>query len=141
MTMTMRSEASWSLLDPRPVCFYDQEYDAHLVYWNGVLMTRTYAVMIYSNLWLNMYATRSMKKSAWEEYNRVYRSGGFRTREWDSIVDSFDENNFHNQLINFINKGKKHSDLFLNRLRSQYTAQEALSWFFPGKERSNVVES
>jgi hypothetical protein len=35
----MRSEHSWSLLDPRPVLVYLSTVDEYIVYWNGITMT------------------------------------------------------------------------------------------------------
>ncbi len=129
--MTMRSEAAWSYLDARPVHLYDPKFDAHLTYWNGVAMTKTYALIIYSLVWLKTNPTITMKKFAWEEYNRIYRSGGFNTREWDSILNNIYNYNFHNHLIQFI---LKKDSKFFNRLSEQYTAKQALEWFYPSKE-------
>lgn len=127
----MRSEAAWSYLDPRPICVYDPKFDAHLVYWNGVAMTRSYALMIYSINWMNFYPPESQKFAAWKEYNKIYRSGGFLTRTWDHVVDTYDHITFQPILANYLNKK---DPKFLYNLKSKFTAQEAFNWFLPSKE-------
>ena len=127
----MRSEAAWSYLDPRPVCLYDPKYDAHLVFWNGTAMTRSYALMIYGTTWCNIYYPESQKKSAWDEYQKIYRSGGFGTREWDSLLENKSYIDFHNSLASFI---VKKDSKFFQKLKERYTAKEALAWFLPSKE-------
>lgn len=130
-TTPMRSEAAWSYLDPKPICIYDPKYDAHLVYWNGVGMTRSYALMIYSSVWMQLYFPDSAKKVAWEEFNKIYRSGAFSTRAWDHTIDSKDWSNFHNLLIKFISKKDPN---FFTQLKAKYSPDQAISWFLPSKE-------
>lgn len=127
----MRSEAAWSYLDPRPVCLYDPKYDAHLAFWNGVAMTRSYALMIYGTAWCNIYYPESQKKAAWDEYQTIYRSGGFGTRAWDSLLENKSHIDFHNSLTSFI---VKKDSKFFQKLKERYTAKEALAWFLPSKE-------
>ena len=127
----MRSETAWSYLDPKPVCLYDPKFDAHLVYWNGIGMTRSYALIIYCIAWMNSYPPESQKQAAWIEYNRIYRLGGFQTRAWDRIIDSYDHSNFHSALTSYISKK---NPKFLYDLKDKFTAKEAFEWFMPSKE-------
>lgn len=127
----MRSEAAWSYLDPRPICLYDPKYNAHLVYWNGVALTRTYALIIIETVWMNIYPTDHQRQVAWNEYQRIYRSGGFQTRSWDKIIDNQDYYQFYRKFIQYI--CAKNTKFFSN-LKEQYDAKTALSWFLPGKE-------
>lgn len=129
--MKMRSEAAWSYISPIPIQIYDKKFDAHLVFWNGVAMTRTYALLIYSQLWLNIYPTLSLKKAAYEEYDKIYRAGGFHTRDWDSLLGMIFDYNLQTHLIRFLNnKDSK----FLTKLTEQYSSKDALNWFVPSKE-------
>jgi len=127
----MRSELAWSLIDPKPVFLYDPKYDAHITIWNGVAMTRTYALMIYSVFWCNIYPSPSQKKAAWDEYIRIYRSGGFKTRDWDNIINDIQPEQLHNRLSAMM---VIKDPMFLMRLKNKYSAKDALSWFLPSKE-------
>lgn len=83
----MRSEQSWSLLDPKPVLLYLPKLDEYIVYWNGIVMTHAMALcmsMEYYGIW----PTPEMKTAMEREYERVYYSNGFDTRAWDARVSS-----------------------------------------------------
>lgn len=133
----MRSEAAWSYLDPKPICLYDPKYDAHLAYWNGIAMTRTYALMIYSTTWLQIYPTDTQRQAAFDEYNRIYRMGGFGTRAWDTQIGNRSYHGFYNYLASLI---CKKDSKFLTNLKEQYHAKQALGWFMPGKELVDHTE-
>lgn len=131
----MRSETAWSILSPVPHNFYFEDTDSHITFWNGVAMTQTYARLIVAQIWMNMFFTESVKEQAWLEFNRIYRSNGFKTKDWDKIIENCNFDDFPNKLIKFLTKSNKN---FLRDLREKYSPQEALSWFLPSKE--NVVK-
>ncbi len=81
----MRSEQSWSLLDPKPVLLYIAHSDEYICYWNGIAMTHSMAM----NMALEpfgIYATPEMKSVMEKEYRRIYYANGFATRAWDLKV-------------------------------------------------------
>ena len=81
----MRSELSWSLLDPKPVLLYIPNNDEYICYWNGIAMTHTMAL----NMALEpfgIFATPEMKTAMENDYRRIYYSNGFDTRAWDFKV-------------------------------------------------------
>lgn len=83
----MRSEQSWSLLDPRPVLLYLPNLDEYIVYWNGIATTHLMAM----NLALEhfgIFPTPEMKTAMEQNYNKIYYSNGFDTRAWDLKVAS-----------------------------------------------------
>lgn len=127
----MRTELAWSLIDQKPVFLYDPEYDAHLVFWNGVAMTRSYALLIYSKVWCEIYPSPSQKSTAWREYIQVYRSGAFKTKAWDNLILNYHPDVMINQFISFL---VMNDPKFLIKLKEKYTAKEALSWFLPSRE-------
>jgi hypothetical protein len=129
--MQMRSEAAWSYLDPKPICLYDPKYDAHLVYWNGIATTKSIALMIYAQVWTKMYPTESQRQAAFEDFNRIYKAGGFGTRAWDQQINARGYYSFYDYISKLI--AAKDSKFF-NKLREQYSPQEALAWFMPSKE-------
>lgn len=81
----MRSEQSWSLLDPKPVLLYLSSLDDYIVYWNGIAMTHTMAMNM-SLEPFGIYATPEMKSTMEKDYRKIYYSGGFNTRAWDYKV-------------------------------------------------------
>ncbi len=83
----MRSEQSWSLLDPRPVLLYLPNLDEYIVYWNGIATTHLMAM----NLALEhfgIFPTPEMKTAMEQNYNKIYYANGFDTRAWDLKVAS-----------------------------------------------------
>lgn len=83
----MRSEQSWSLLDPKPVLLYLNNCDEYIVYWNGIAMTHAMALNMAVEFY-GIYATPEMKSALEKEYRRIYYANGFGTRAWDNKVVS-----------------------------------------------------
>lgn len=81
----MRSEQSWSLLDPKPVLLYLATSDEYICYWNGIALTHTMALNIALEPF-GIYATPEMKTSMEKDYRKIYYAGGFETRAWDLKV-------------------------------------------------------
>lgn len=85
-TITMRSEQSWSLIDPKPVLLYLENHDDYIVYWNGVVMPHSMALCMAME-YFGIYPTPEMKTAMEKNYEILYYSGAFNTRAWDSRVD------------------------------------------------------
>ena len=81
----MRSEQSWSLLDPKPVLLYLSSVDEYICYWNGIAMTHAMAMNMACEHF-GIYATPEMKTAMEKEYRRIYYANGFETRKWDFKV-------------------------------------------------------
>lgn len=81
----MRSEQSWSLLDPKPVLLYVSNVDDYIVYWNGIAMTHSMALCMAMEH-IGIYSTPEMKTALEKTYERLYYSNAFNTRAWDSRV-------------------------------------------------------
>ena len=81
----MRSEQSWSLLDPKPVLLYLNNLDEYVVYWNGIALTHTMALNAALEPF-GIYPTPEMKTSLEKDYRRIYYDNGFDTRAWDFKV-------------------------------------------------------
>jgi hypothetical protein len=80
--MKMRSEHSWSLLDPKPVLFYVDNVDDYIVYWNGVVMPHSMALCIAMEF-LGVFPTPEMKLALERNYSKLYYANAFNTRAWD----------------------------------------------------------
>jgi cobalamin biosynthesis Co2+ chelatase CbiK len=83
----MRSEQSWSLLDPKPILLYLQNVDEYIVYWNGIVMTHSMALCVAMEF-VGIYATPEMKSVLESNYRKIYYANGFETRAWDQKVES-----------------------------------------------------
>lgn len=86
--MKMRSEQSWSLLDPRPVLLYLPNLDEYIVYWNGIATTHSMAMNL-SLEHFGIFPTPEMKTAMEQNYSKIYYANGFDTRAWDlKVADS-----------------------------------------------------
>jgi len=83
----MRSEQSWSLLDPKPIMLYLPKLDEYIVYWNGIATTHSMALCAAME-YVGIFPTPEMKSALEDTYKRVYYSNGFNTRAWDLKVAS-----------------------------------------------------
>jgi len=83
----MRSEQSWSLLDPKPVLLYLPKLDEYICYWNGIATTHLMALNLAME-YFGVYPTPEMKTAIEQNYSKIYYANGFNTRAWDLKVAS-----------------------------------------------------
>ncbi len=83
----MRSEQSWSLLDPKPVMLYLSNLDEYIVYWNGIATTHLMALNLAMEYY-GVFPTPEMKSAMEQNYSKIYYANGFDTRAWDLKVSS-----------------------------------------------------
>lgn len=122
----------WSTMVPHPLCYYDEHYDAHMVAWNGVVMTRSYAMLLVSSIWMHMYPANSQKEAVLSEFVRLLGCGAFEyTGSTGSHYDVMSHLKW--KLIN----NDKNSN-YITNMRVKYSAKEAFSWFMPERERTLV---
>jgi hypothetical protein len=130
--MTMRSEQSWSTLDPKPVILYLPILDEYIVYWNGLAMTHSQALCMAMTT-VGIYPTPEMKAVMQADYERVYYAEGFGHRNWDHIVKN--EPSIYQWLLNRFNRSKHLQECTKNRQPS-----EILSWFDLSRARTLISE-
>lgn len=126
MIMKLRSEHSWSLLDPKPVLLYLPNLDEYIVYWNGIATTHSMAL----NLAMEQYGifpTPEMKSSMEQNYSKIYYANGFDTRAWDLKVA---ESPIYPYIKRILSKHVK--DLTVDK---QKEISEVLNWFDYSKAR------
>lgn len=118
--MTQSKEQAWSLLDPRPVPYYDPQYDQWFVWWNGIHMTSTHALMMASTLFWNSPPTPEMHVTADKQFKFLYAAGAFGHRNWDAQLNSYNRmcNNYAYLLAGHFNTHLKDTD-----------PAEVFSWF------------
>jgi hypothetical protein len=124
--MKLRSEHSWSLLDPKPVLLYLPNLDEYIVYWNGIATTHSMAL----NLAMEQYGifpTPEMKSSMEQNYSKIYYANGFDTRAWDLKVA---ESPIYPYIKRILSKHVK--DLTVDK---QKEISEVLNWFDYSKAR------
>jgi hypothetical protein len=116
----MRSEKSWSLLDPRPMLLHVNRLDEYIVYWNGVVTTHAMA-MNAAMEYYGIYPTPEMKTAMEKEYERIYYSYGFETRAWDAKVSSSPIYPYIKRIL------KDHMDRVISEQEKDIS--EVLEWF------------
>lgn len=131
-TMKMRSEQSWSLLDPKPVPLYLSHLDEYIVYLNGIAMTHIMALNM-SMEHFGIYATPEMKTAMEKDYRRIYYANGFDTRAWDFKVSE-------SPIYPYVKR------LMRDHLSKIITDQnkdigEVLGWFDYKRARTNTVDN
>ena len=114
----MRSEHSWSILDPRPVLLYRRNVDEYIVYWNGIVMPHSMALAM-SMEYFGVWSTPEMKTAMEQNYRKIYYANGFDTRAWDLKVT---ESPIYPYLKRIM---KEH----LDRVVPSKEASEVLGWF------------
>lgn len=123
-TMAMRSEQTWSLLDPKPILLYLDHCDDYIVYWNGIVMPHSMALcmaMEFCGIW----PTPEMKESMEKNYRNLYYNNAFKTRAWDEKVASSPIYPFvKSMMLDHMNKTIKDKD-----------AKEVLGWFNYNRSR------
>lgn len=128
MTTTAQSEAKlFSLLDSRPVVAYDPDTKINLVYWNGIPLTLSYALIIYSKFWANISSSPQQRIEAFKEYKKFEQTKFLDTHE--QVSKDYTEWNFVGYLMSIIPRGDPN---FWVKLRSEYSSREAFSWFING---------
>jgi hypothetical protein len=125
----MRSEQSWSLLDPKPVLLYLPKCDDYIVYWNGIAMTHSMALCM-SMEQIGIYATPEMKAKLEETYRRIYYANGFGTRAWDGIVE------LHRPIYSYLKKLMKEH---LDKCLVNKDPKDVLQWF--DYKRARILEN
>lgn len=94
----MRSEHSWSLIDPRPVLRFVPECDDYIVYWNGVVMPHLMALNIMMERF-GVFPSPEMKVMLMRNYRKLYYAGAFGTRAWDDLAMNGSMYNYLNRLM------------------------------------------
>jgi hypothetical protein len=118
--MKMRSEQSWSLLDPKPVLLYLSHIDEYIVYWNGIALTHTMALNL-SLEHFGIYSTPEMKTAMENDYRKIYYAGGFNTRAWDWKVSESPIYPYVKRLL------KEHTEKLIDDQNRDIS--EVLGWF------------
>jgi hypothetical protein len=133
MTSTNREGAlAWSLIDPRPIFFYHPRSDSHLVFWQGIMMTRDYALMITGREWRLNRINLKMHRNAYAEFIRAYRLAAFGSQHWDSIIAEKNPHGYYALLQKLL---LKRNPNLLTDLAKQYTVKQALEWFRSDNEQ------
>jgi hypothetical protein len=125
----MRSEHSWSLLDPKPVLLYLPQHEDYIVYWNGVVMPHSMALCIAME-YINLWPTPEMKSEMEKTYRRLYYGGAFNSRAWDNRAGN-------GEVYSYL---KRCMADHLKKFMEGKTGQEILSWFDYGRARVEEAE-
>lgn len=124
--MKLRSEQSWSLLDPKPVMLYLPNLDEYIVYWNGIATTHLMAMNLAMEQY-GVYPTPEMKTAMEDNYRRIYYANGFDTRAWDLKVAESPIYPYMKRIL------KEHVNNLI--AESKKDIEEVLGWFDYNKAR------
>ena len=131
-TMEREAALAWSILDPRPGLYYHPRSDAHICIWQGVMTTRTHALLLVSRAWNLTCPSNRMHQAAYDEFIRAYRCGAFGKRvNWDYSI-SEDPYGYSSQIARWVIKRNPN---LLTDLTSQYSIIEAMEWFRSDNEQ------
>lgn len=87
--MTQAEALLLSLLGPRPAFFQNPKFPDILCAWNGVVMTRSHALMLASELFWNQGPTPEMRYAADRKLLLLYQAGAFENSEsWAPLISS-----------------------------------------------------
>lgn len=91
MDINWEQAEAWSLLDSRPVLFYNSHYDDWFVCWKGVRTTGKLALLIASMLYLKVSVTPEMQRNALIHFTKLYYANAFDTIQWNGniLTDKF----------------------------------------------------
>jgi hypothetical protein len=125
----MRSDiVAWSLLAPTPQCYYHSASDSNIVYWRGIAMAKTQAMIIVQEKWLQSYASPEMKKGAYNQFKQAYYLGAFGPVDWTySLTNTILDANSH--LFKLRKWIKKQDPAGFIELTKNYDIKTAMSWF------------
>lgn len=83
--MLSNAYVSWSLTSPRPIVQYLPQFDEHIVYWNGFVMTHAHALQL-TLMPYGIYATPNVKEAITNRFKQLYAAGVFGEATWDNLV-------------------------------------------------------
>jgi hypothetical protein len=115
----MRSEQSWSQLDPKPVLLYLPDLDEYIVYWNTWAMTHSQALCMAMTT-LGIYPSPEQKRVMQKDYLKIYHAGGFGHKNWNQIISDV------HCVYSYI---KNKMDSHVTSCVANVTPQELLQWF------------
>ena len=124
----MRSEQSWSLIDPKPIILYIAKCDEYIVYWNGIVMPHKMALAMSMERACSIYSTPEMKRAMEHDYEKLYYSGAFETRAWDQRVEN-------SSLYDYLKRVMKDH---LDKVMENRDPKEVLSWFNYNRARKEI---
>ena len=130
-----QSVYAWSILSPTPIYCYDEATASDIVYWQGMVMTRVYALMLIQEWWAQSYATPTMKVCAFKQFKQYYNSGAFGNVKWQSM-DNTDPTDHMTKMRKWILK--QNANLF-TELTQTYSFKEAMLWLAKPEILSDVV--
>lgn len=125
----MRNDiVAWSLLAPTPQCYYHTASDSNIVYWRGIAMAKTQAMIIVQEKWLQSYASPEMKKGAYNQFKQAYYLGAFGPVDWTySLTNTILDANSH--LFKLRKWIQKQDPAGFIELTKNYDIKTAMSWF------------
>lgn len=86
ITMTQSKAIAWSKLDPRPVFWYNDQFQEWFVVWNGIQMIADHALLIAGTNFWNIFPTQEMIRQIEEKFRKLYYANAFNTDSWHGMI-------------------------------------------------------
>ncbi len=84
--MTKTEAKAWSIMNPRPIPYYNPTAGEWLVEWNGLSMTSDHALILASMSFLKSYPSTEMKRVADIKFRALYSMGILEFEKLDKQV-------------------------------------------------------
>lgn len=115
--MKYEKERSWSLISPKPILFYDETLDEHLVYWNGYLMT--YLMGFNQALGgVGIYPTPQMKLELFNHWKKLVTIGVFEGLVHD--LESWSSERLYSYIRKMPHLTKYHTNITITEILNDF---------------------
>jgi hypothetical protein len=124
-------ELTWSRLDIRPILVFDPNLNVHLCYWNGVSMTRSAALGLYSSFYLKIKISAKDLAVIEEDLKRALVSGALDREEgiWKEFMRRWDQQPIRTSFFSLLSQCVNGQEDMFELLRERYTNKEILDFF------------
>lgn len=91
--MNFEKHKNWSLVDPRPVIYYEPELNEWCVFWNGIFMLYNNALILAGVCLLNSPSSKEVIYKADEKFEKLFKTGLIDDvvtdhESWKSIINT-----------------------------------------------------
>lgn len=123
------SEILWSSLSNVPIFVYDEEYDFHICFWNGHIISKSCAIVIISKLYLDISPSEQQQIVVMKDMLKLYKIFNMKFK-------SEFEPHVHNTIITEIMSDISSNDEnFFANLINHYDFKHALRWLIKSRDK------
>lgn len=123
--MIFEKHKNWSLLDPRPVIYYEPSLNEWCVFWNGTFMLYNSALVLAGAMLLNSPSGKEVMYQNDQKFLRMYKAGLFKDIEaasggdWGGIINNTACSSYYSRKLS----------LFIRTNLKEYDKIDVWRWF------------